>query len=61
MDINDAVKAAVAIKPAVVIPMHHLRSDPQEFKKKLFLHLWESLAGKAIWMLHRPFDGAFHG
>ena len=35
MDINDAVKAAMAIKPATVIPMHHLKSNPQEFKKKL--------------------------
>jgi len=35
MDINDAVKATMAIKPAAVIPMHHLKSDPREFKKKL--------------------------
>ena len=35
MDINDAVKAAIAIKPSVVVPMHHLKTDPQEFKKKL--------------------------
>lgn len=35
MDIGDAVKAVKAIKPEVVIPMHHLKTDPQEFKKKL--------------------------
>jgi len=35
MDIKDAVKAAVAIKPAMVIPMHHLKSNPQEFQQKL--------------------------
>jgi L-ascorbate metabolism protein UlaG (beta-lactamase superfamily) len=34
MDINKAVKAAMTIKPATVIPMHHLKSNPQEFQKK---------------------------
>ena len=34
-----AVQAALAIKPAVVIPMHHLEADPQVFRQKL-----ESLA-----------------
>jgi L-ascorbate metabolism protein UlaG (beta-lactamase superfamily) len=33
MDINDAVKAAMAINPKVAIPMHHLKSNSQEFKK----------------------------
>ena len=35
MDINDAVSAAMAIKPKVVIPMHYLMADPREFKMKL--------------------------
>jgi len=35
MDISEAVKAALAIKPRVVIPMHHLKADPQKFKRKL--------------------------
>jgi len=35
MDINDAVKAAMAINPAAVIPMHYLKSNPQEFQQKL--------------------------
>ncbi len=35
MDINDAVKAAVAIKPATVIPMHHLKSNPKLFQEKM--------------------------
>ena len=35
MDVNDAVKAALAINPQIAIPMHHLKTDPQEFKKKL--------------------------
>lgn len=34
MDINEAVKAAMTIRPATVIPMHHLKSNPQEFQKK---------------------------
>jgi L-ascorbate metabolism protein UlaG (beta-lactamase superfamily) len=33
MDIKEAVEAAVAIKPKVVIPMHRFKADPQEFKK----------------------------
>jgi L-ascorbate metabolism protein UlaG (beta-lactamase superfamily) len=35
MDISEAVKATVAIKPKAVIPMHHLRANPQEFKHKV--------------------------
>lgn len=35
MDISEAVKAALAIRPRVVIPMHHLKADPQEFKRRL--------------------------
>jgi L-ascorbate metabolism protein UlaG (beta-lactamase superfamily) len=32
MDLNAAVQAALAIQPQVVIPMHHLKANPQEFK-----------------------------
>jgi L-ascorbate metabolism protein UlaG (beta-lactamase superfamily) len=37
MDIEEAVNAAKAIKPKIVIPMHlhHLKADPQEFKNKI--------------------------
>jgi len=35
MDVNDAVKAALAIKPTVIIPMHHLKSNPQAFQQLL--------------------------
>jgi L-ascorbate metabolism protein UlaG (beta-lactamase superfamily) len=35
MDIDEAVKAALAIKPSVVIPMHHAKTDPYEFKTQL--------------------------
>lgn len=35
MDISEAIKAALTIKPRIVIPMHHLKADPQEFKRKL--------------------------
>lgn len=37
MDIDEAVHAAIAIKPKIVIPMHlhHLKADPQEFKDKV--------------------------
>lgn len=34
MNIEEAVKAAITIKPKVVIPMHIMQTDPQEFKKK---------------------------
>ncbi|KAF5430139.1 L-ascorbate metabolism protein UlaG, beta-lactamase superfamily [Candidatus Methanophagaceae archaeon] len=35
MDIQDAVDAVIAIQPKVVIPMHYLRADPEEFKEKV--------------------------
>ncbi len=35
MDIPEAIEAAIAIKPKVVIPMHNLKAAPQEFKKRL--------------------------
>jgi len=35
MDIRAAVKAVLEIKPMVVIPMHNLKANPQEFKKKV--------------------------
>lgn len=35
MDIQEAARAALAIKPKIAIPMHHFRADPQEFKDKV--------------------------
>jgi L-ascorbate metabolism protein UlaG (beta-lactamase superfamily) len=35
MNIQEAVDAAIAIQPKVVIPMHYLKADPQEFKEKV--------------------------
>lgn len=35
MNLNEAVEAALAIRPAVVIPVHHLKADPLEFKRKV--------------------------
>jgi len=35
MDIQEAVEAAIAIKPKVVIPMHNFKTDSQEFKDKV--------------------------
>ncbi len=35
MDLDEAVQAALAIKPRVVIPMHHLEADPLAFKHRL--------------------------
>ena len=35
MDIQEAVDAAIAIQPNVVIPMHYLKAAPQEFKEKV--------------------------
>ncbi len=32
MDIQEAACAALAIKPRVIIPMHNLEADPEEFK-----------------------------
>ncbi len=35
MDLDAAVQAALTIQPRVVVPMHHLKADPQEFKTKI--------------------------
>ena len=35
MDLAEAARAAVAINPKVVIPMHRGKADPQEFKRKV--------------------------
>ena len=35
MDLSEAVRAAMAIKPAAVIPMHRNKADPQDFKRKV--------------------------
>ena len=35
MGIDDAVRAAIAINPKVVIPMHHLKANPLGFKNRL--------------------------
>ena len=35
MDIQEAVEAAIAIKPKIVIPMHNFKADPKEFKDKV--------------------------
>jgi L-ascorbate metabolism protein UlaG (beta-lactamase superfamily) len=35
MDLTEAVQAAIAIKPSVVIPMHRSKADPQDFKRKV--------------------------
>ena len=35
MNIQEAVEATLAIKPRVVIPMHILKANPQEFKTKV--------------------------
>ena len=35
MDGEEAVKAAIAIRPRIVIPMHHLKVDPCDFKNRL--------------------------
>jgi L-ascorbate metabolism protein UlaG (beta-lactamase superfamily) len=35
MDINDAVKAVAKIKPKIVIPMHSIDADPDEFVRKV--------------------------
>ncbi len=35
MDIADAVQAASQLRPAVVIPIHHAKADPQEFKQSV--------------------------
>jgi L-ascorbate metabolism protein UlaG (beta-lactamase superfamily) len=35
MDIQEAVDAAIAIKPGIAIPMHRLKADPEEFRDKV--------------------------
>jgi L-ascorbate metabolism protein UlaG (beta-lactamase superfamily) len=35
MDLEEAVRTAIAIKPKVVIPMHRSKANPQEFKRKV--------------------------
>ena len=35
MNIEDAVKAAIAIEPKVVVPMHQNRADPTRFREKM--------------------------
>jgi L-ascorbate metabolism protein UlaG (beta-lactamase superfamily) len=35
MDVQEAVEAAIAIKPKVVIPMHYLKAETQEFRDKV--------------------------
>ncbi len=35
MDMQEAVEAAIAIKPKTIIPMHHLKADPQKFKDRI--------------------------
>ena len=35
MDLEEAVRAAIAIKPKVVIPMHRSKANPREFKNKV--------------------------
>jgi L-ascorbate metabolism protein UlaG (beta-lactamase superfamily) len=35
MDVDEAVEAAIGIKPEIVVPMHLRESDPMEFKKKV--------------------------
>lgn len=35
MDMQEAVEEAIANKPKTVIPMHHLKADPQKFKNRI--------------------------
>jgi L-ascorbate metabolism protein UlaG (beta-lactamase superfamily) len=35
MNIEEAMEAVLVIKPKVVIPVHHLKADPMEFKLRL--------------------------
>lgn len=35
MNIEEATLAALAIKPQLAVPIHHLKADPKEFKRKL--------------------------
>ncbi len=38
MDIAEAVKATLALQPKAVIPIHHLKADPQDFKREVEAH-----------------------
>jgi L-ascorbate metabolism protein UlaG (beta-lactamase superfamily) len=38
MDIEEAVQAALTIKPKIVIPMHYMKSDVSEFKNLMSKH-----------------------
>lgn len=35
MDIDEAVEAAISVKPKCALPIHHLKADPLEFKMKV--------------------------
>ena len=35
MDVDEAVEAAIALKPKIAMPMHRRNSDPMEFKAKV--------------------------
>ncbi len=35
MDMPEATRAAISIKPKIVIPMHRFKANPQEFKNKV--------------------------
>jgi L-ascorbate metabolism protein UlaG (beta-lactamase superfamily) len=35
MDVEEAVEAAIAIQPRVVIPMHRSKADPQDYMNKV--------------------------
>ncbi|HEX9920770.1 MAG TPA: MBL fold metallo-hydrolase [Candidatus Methylomirabilis sp.] len=35
MNLREALEAALTISPEAVIPIHHLRADPQKFKREL--------------------------
>ena len=52
MDINAAVQAALAIGPQNVMPMHHLKADPQKFKNKIELN---SDIGCTVLQIGEPF------
>lgn len=35
MNINEAIEASILMKPRYIVPIHHLKADPLEFKSKL--------------------------
>ena len=55
MNIVDAFEAAAAIKPAMVIPIHHLKSNPQEFQEKMKSRSDIMVLQPKIGELHRLF------